>query len=175
MIREVINPKTTDYLKFKNEILSSSFPWFWTSDSVQDENDNPHENSIPVFTHTLVKRPLDPPDYNLYPKLSSSYAGISNTVLQQIFLYNKIPLECVFRIGVNLTMPMVESKKTLPHVDHDFPHKNLLIYFNDSDGDTVCGESNFSPKEDAIIIFEGEHYHYLPSKLRRVVLVCTFM
>jgi len=175
MISEFSNPKTQEYLKFKKEVLDCYFPWCWTADSVQDENDNPHKNPIPVFTHTIVKRPLDPPDYNLYPKQTSAYVNIANSILQQIFLYNKINVECVFRIGVNLTIPVIGSEKTLPHVDHDFPHKNLLIYLNGGDGDTVCGGESFSPKEDAIIVFEGEHYHYLPSKSRRVVLICTFM
>lgn len=175
MISEFNNPKSPEYLKFKAEVLGYHFPWSWTADSVQDENDKPHENPIPVFTHTILKRPLDPPDYNLYPKQTSNYINIANLLLQQVFLYNKINVECVFRIGVNLTTPVLRAKKTLVHVDHDFPHKNLLIYLNDSDGDTVCGQDRFSPKEDAIIVFEGEHYHYLPSRSRRVVLICTFM
>jgi hypothetical protein len=175
MIKEFLNPKTEEYLKFKKEVLSGHFPWFWTDDSVQDENDNSHENPIPLLTHTIIKRPLDPPDFTVYPKQNSGYANVVNVILQQIFLYNKINLDCVFRVGINLTMPLVGSNCTLPHVDHDFPHKNLLVYFNESDGDTVCGDDRFTPKEDAIIVFEGEHYHYLPSKLRRLVLVCTFM
>ena len=64
---------------------------------------------------------------------------------------------------------------SLRNIRGDFPHKNMLIYLNDSDGDTVCGNDRYSPKEDAIIEFEGEHYHYLPSKDKRVVLVVTYI
>ena len=46
---------------------------------------------------------------------------------------------------------------------------------NESDGATVAGLDSFDPVEDAIILFEGEHHHYLPTKGRRLVMIVTYV
>ena len=59
-----------------------------------------------------------------------------------------------------------------PHVDHDFPHWNMIVYL-EGDGSTFVEGEEYVPKEDDIILFKGEHYMQRPSKGRRVILVST--
>ena len=68
-----------------------------------------------------------------------------------------------------------EDTITLPHTDHDFPHKNMLIYLTDAGGSTFVEGEEFAPEEDDVIIFQGEHWHELPKQKRRVVLVMTYI
>jgi len=172
------NPLTEEYNILKKEILSPNFPWYWNEATIDGNVSDGMENT-PHFGHVVVKRPNDYGDESrcLFPKVTSQYSEICNLVLNQIFDFNEIKVNCVYRISFNLTLAL--SDKPIPkHYDHNFPHKNLLIYFSNSGGKTVCLESekkSHDPKEDEIIVFEGLHYHYLPKTDRRVVLVATYI
>jgi hypothetical protein len=70
-----------------------------------------------------------------------------------------------------------ESNYNPPHVDYNyFPHKTLILYLNDSDGDTYFFNESFdgitpiqevkftvkdrvSPKANRAILFDGYQYH----------------
>ncbi len=80
-----------------------------------------------------------------------------------------------FRLSCNLVFPTKEVRKTTEHVDHEFFHKNILIYLSESDGDTMVDGEIFSPQEDCGIIFTGKHCHYTPTNKDRIVLVGTFI
>jgi hypothetical protein len=184
MFQELFNPKTNDYLKLKQFINSSQFPWFWNDRSVKPQG--PRTLEVPYLSHCVLASPGQHPDiygdkYFSYPKENSPHIGLFHFVLVEILNVNNIDLNCFFRINVNLTFPIAETKNIYPHVDHIFPHKNLLIYLNEADGDTIlCDENDkelhkSSPKEDKIVIFEGKHYHFLPTNNTRKVIVCTYM
>ena len=173
------NPLTKEYLQLKQEVLSHSFPWYWNETSTEENFLSEMENS-PHLGHSILKRPNNYGDEypSLFPVVTSSYSDICNQVLSQIFEFNQIKINCIYRISFNLTLPF--SDKPIPaHQDHDFPHANFLIYLNDAGGETVClspeGKRVHCQLEDDIIIFEGIHYHFLPKKTRRVVLVATFI
>lgn len=173
MIQELSNPLTNTYSLLKDQVLSSDFPWYFIPTTVKDENAK--YASSPYFSHAVIKAPKNP---NLYPTVSSACSELCNTLLQEISILNNIEINCVIRINFNLTLPL-SKKHTEPHYDHNFSHKNLLVYLNSSDGDTIIykngNEISYSPKEDSVILFEGLHYHYLPSISRRVVMITTFV
>ena len=79
------------------------------------------------------------------------------------------------RFSENSTHPEQKYIKTSLHTDHDFPHKNMLIYLTDAGGNTFVEDEKFAPEEDDVIIFEGLHWHQLPKHKRRVVLVMTYI
>ena len=81
------------------------------------------------------------------------------------------------RCSLNATHPHPEqtSLKTSLHNDHNFPHKNMLVYLTDAGGSTFVEGEEFAPEEDDVIIFQGEHWHELPKQKRRVVLVMTYI
>ena len=62
-----------------------------------------------------------------------------------------------------------------PHIDHRFPHFNLLVYLtNEGDGgETIVEDEKFHPQANNIILFKGKHHMKRPCVGRRVVLIST--
>jgi hypothetical protein len=68
-----------------------------------------------------------------------------------------------------------ETNYNSPHIDHEFPHKSMILYLNDSDGDTYYFDQYYdgtpiqdikftvkervSPRANRAIIFDGYQYH----------------
>lgn len=169
MIQKISIKKTENYINFK-KISLGNLSWVYQSSTSYGVED------YPVFVHSIVSTPGI---LNLFPTYCSDLHSICNLVLSEIFYENGIDVKCVFRVGLNMCLPLISDvQHSHPHYDHNFDHKNLLVYLTDSDGDTVVCEKNEvrnSPKEDTGIVFKGKHYNYLPTYNRRVVLVCTFM
>tara|TARA_B100000579_G_C22355779_1_gene631565 strand:- start:56 stop:577 length:522 start_codon:yes stop_codon:yes gene_type:complete len=158
------NLRTKDYLDLKDLILSPHFPWYVSNAHNTDD--------FKFFSHIFVKRPGEG---TLFPVSQSSHANLVNTVLGQILYLNDIDISCLYRSNANLVPPSLEVKRTTEHVDHEFPHNNLLIYLTDSGGKTIVGNESYDPKEDDVIMFGG-HSHCIETshKKNRVVIVATF-
>lgn len=79
----------------------------------------------------------------------------------------------------------------LPHVDLTTPHKTLIYYINDNDGDTLIFNEKYSnnfeygkktikktirPKAGKAVLFDGLHYHTgsFSSNNHRILLNCNF-
>lgn len=168
MIQKLDNPLTSDYIDLKNFILSIDFPWFRLPNTTLNIKDD----GISFFTHTFLERP----ESNIgYSRANSPYIDGCLKVLHQIVSYNDVEFNYFIRASVNLVSPCSTVKRTVEHCDHQFPHKNILIYLSETDGDTVVDGENFSPQEDCGIIFTGKHYHYTPTDKDRIVLVGTFI
>lgn len=168
MICELKNPKTKDYYYLKDHVLSTHFQWNW-----DDATTIGGDNDFPFLSHCVVRRPME--TGYLYPVVESEISAKCNYVIGEIIQFNNLNVNCVLRINCNLTFPCGKNKRTPSHTDHEFPHKNLLVYLNETDGDTVCGKDRYTPKEDSVILFEGNHHHFLPTKNKRVVIVVTFI
>jgi|TARA_E500000318_G_scaffold37288_1_gene36007 hypothetical protein len=153
--------------------------------------DDEYQN-ISFFGHVVLKRPYEI-DYNqnecnlpndndeMFPAIvSKSYELYVKPFLKDLIISNyesklfqcKIPL----RINFNLSFPCGD-KPSMPHVDHNFPHNNMLIYFTDTGGDTIIGGDRFTPEEDDIIVFNSDWLHCFkpPKNGRRIVMVTTFI
>tara|TARA_Y100001937_G_C7104600_1_gene324297 strand:- start:56 stop:562 length:507 start_codon:yes stop_codon:yes gene_type:complete len=168
VIQKLDNPLTSDYIDLKNFILSIDFPWFRLPNTTLNIKDD----GISFFTHTFLERP----ESNIgYSRANSPYIDGCLKVLHQIVSSNDVEFNYFIRASVNLVSPCSTVKRTVEHCDHQFPHKNILIYLSETDGDTVVDGENFSPQEDCGIIFTGKHYHYTPTDKDRIVLVGTFI
>ena len=178
-MRKLQNPKLPNYTNLKEFILGDNFPWFYNKHFVYKENKDHYIESdekfsdISFYTHSFLNRPKHTGEK--YPTANSPHVGAVSEVLNSIFAVNDIEVNCIYRMNANLLHPSKTEEKTLVHVDHSFPHKNLLIYLTDAGGKTVCGEDVHDPKEDDIIIFEGKHYNFLPENNRRIVIVATYI
>jgi|TARA_B100000085_G_scaffold253295_1_gene251653 hypothetical protein len=178
MLNEIKNPITENYLLLKKIVLSDTFPWFWKQHSTDGVKEEGFTN-IPFFSHCILDRPSN--DLTLYPRESSEHIRLVDQVLKEIFSFNNIKTNCILRINFNC-IHYIDGKPTIPHLDHDFAHENLLIYFDNSEGDTLLYNEDhevinvFSPKEDSIIIFDGIHGsgQPLPGQ-KRIVMVATFI
>lgn len=175
MIGQLKNPMSELYVGFKQFVFSPEFPWFYQPNSNYEEvPDESKHGSIPYYVHSFLQKP----EINgKYPSSNSDYIEPVSSLLKEIIELNNVEFNSFIRIGLNCVHPQVNKdiQCTVPHYDHSFPHKNMLIYLTDAGGKTVVGDDAFDPKEDDVIVFEGMHYYHVPLEKRRIVLVSTFI
>lgn len=156
------NPLTENYLHLKALVLSSDFPWYLQR--------NEHDEFY-FYGHSFVERP----ESGLkLPVIKSNDFELCYTVFMEILEYNGVDVTTFYRMGANAVSPQ-SGKAPVEHVDHEFPHKNLLVYLTDAGGATIVEGNRYEPQEDSLLLFTGRHYHKFPKKKRRVVLVATFI
>ena len=190
MITELTNPLTQEYLELKRSVCSNRFPWYYSETSVSAQG-----NNFLLFSHPVVLRPVE----GKKSKVVSKRFEKAMPVITQIFEANELRPEHIYRMCFNIAMHNAH-KMSDPHVDHEFPHKNLLIYLNDvSCGPTYVFKETFSaeypagsydaythdlviehecePVEDKVVSFDGFHYHaqgFPKIGERRITLVVTY-
>ena len=89
----------------------------------------------------------------------------------------------MLRCNINLCFK-TRNKTCLPQYDHNYPHKQLIIYLNDQidkTSNTILLDENkkilhkITPKQYKGVCFDScPHYFYFPKKDIRVALVYTF-
>ncbi len=187
MITKLKNPQTAQYKILKTLVTTPQFAWYYNQTAVyegdKEQWDNPLGHDFvdhPFYAHTVLERPSE---MRCYPNATSGHADLVHTVVKEIFEHNDMPwttptnsssCTCLYRININATEPGMTGYG-YPHVDHEFPHKNLLVYLTDAGGETVCEGEVYNPEEDDIITFEGRHYQGLSNTKRRIVLVVTYL
>ena len=128
------------------------------------------------------------------------YIGLS--ILDMFTAKSGIKVSKIIRMKLNNQRPSIDPNyNTLScndiHVDLDFPHKTLLYYINDSDGDTFIMNERYksehsllgyeintslanrvSPKQGRLVCFDGLRYHAPSNPIntrRRYVLNINFI
>jgi hypothetical protein len=150
-----------------NLTTSVDFPWFYNeSISGQKIEEFKNFNSVQYGFYHILYNPNGENShfYKLFlPLIYFIEEKTKQTVKELIRV----------RVGMNT---FVSNKETIhiPHVDYHEPHKVLLYYVNDSDGDTIMynevfsGEKNkknfsikekISPKQGRAVLFDGLRYH----------------
>jgi hypothetical protein len=86
----------------------------------------------------------------------------------------------------------VDGNYNLPHIDYHYPHKTLILYMNDTDGDTYVFNEHYTgqdlhsftiqervnPIENRAVILDGFHYHTASNPLHhdtRVVINVNYV
>ena len=142
--------------KIENYFLQNTFPWFYQAHSLQ--KDQPKKYKIeskntfdePQFTHIFVDK----------GEVNSSHIDIVIDLLKEL----KIEKSEILRCKANLKFK-TNSKKlhNIFHVDYALPHKVLIYYVNDSDGDTYLKVNNslkqVKPRKGRALIFKGNIMH----------------
>ena len=154
LMRQLKNPMTENYLGLKKQIFDYRFPWYWqegvteplptglrvingTVEEYLDTYFNP-----PFYSHQILGRPWMGPGSKIFPYGDSPYIHLADDVLKEIFQYNDIDVDTVFRINVNCVRDEPNEKQlTFPHVDHPFPHSNMLIFLSDVGGKSIVQRS----------------------------------
>lgn len=152
------NYKSPQYLEFKELVKSETFPWLY-----QDSG-----TGMPFYCHGLLSRPE-----GFYSEVCSDYTKFGVHVVQEILHQNNIQYEFFLRSSLNCVHPDNDVQLSLPHVDHDFPHINVIIYLTNAGGKTFCGDEFHEPKEDDVILMTGEHWLERPKVGRRIISVNT--
>ena len=168
------NPRTDTYINFKNLVLSNNFPWFRLSKTISDEPEqNTDYDEFSFLSHTFLTRPQPS---CLYSHANSEHVQQMQQVFREIADYNKLDPQIIYRMNANAMYPTEKNLPSPMHVDHFFPHKNMIIYLtNPHGGSTIVGEKEYLAEEDDVLIFDGvRHCVKPPSKDIRIVLVTTF-
>jgi len=135
MLSSLINPKTPEYTALKNIIHEETFPWFYV-DQMTDGIENAGYGNYGFYGHIFLERPSNSME-KLFPEVRCGLMGHVQQVITEIAKANAIKINCLLRANVNCVEPIADPQLTVPHYDHDFPHKNLLIYLDNAGGETV--------------------------------------
>ena len=180
MIELLKTPDTITYREIKKFILSADFPWFYNSASTPEDVDTGEYEDTAFYGHTFISRPRwGNMGDTLYPEVRSMFTEKVYPILEEIVEVNNLNINYFLRFNANCVHPTKNCRLSIPHNDHQFHHKNLLVYFTDAGGETVVFDSekeySFEPREDEVISFEGLHCMRPPKEKRRIVLVATYL
>lgn len=151
-------------------LLSDNFPWYVIGSSSGaeervDANDVYFPDMQNGFFHVL---------YNKFTGGPTSYNyGLFDPILKLIPEKFGTDIINLIRIRLGMTTRTGYEGFHYPHVDMQYPHKTLLYYLNDSDGDTLFYDKKFgedvseglnvvhrnTPKANQAILFDGLKYH----------------
>ena len=172
MLKVLQNPTTNLYHRFRNLVLSGDFAWHYGMSTDTKEENPPGHMHMEFYGHTFVTRP----EATYYSESTSPFINESLQVLREIIDYNKLFESYIFtRAAANCTFPNEGAQLSHPHVDHNFPHFNLIVYLTDTGGETFVEDEIHNPKIHDVILFRGKHYMKRPTRDRRVILVATIL
>lgn len=176
--RELKNPCTEEYLELKKYLQSDAIPWFYNSRTIFEDQED-----IPFYSHKIMERP-NKNEGTPYTQIMSADFDRVYFILKQVIEYNKLDVSVIYRINFNATFSVLtKNKRSVYHTDLNIPHYNLLIYMSKFKGGELyikddIQEVKFSPKEDDIILFDGELEHCIsvPEGIdRRIIMVVNFL
>ena len=141
------------------------------------------------MSHTFLQRPFENFSDNHFNtdnqdvKFSVTKSPLVQNVAKvfdEILHNNNIKVNCFLRLNANCVLPLDKVVDTVPHVDHNYPHENAIIYLTNAGGKIFVGDDSHDPKEDDVVCFKGlRHYHQTPERtdvcVRRIALVATFI
>tara|TARA_R100000988_G_scaffold56206_1_gene28062 strand:- start:52 stop:579 length:528 start_codon:yes stop_codon:yes gene_type:complete len=167
-----------DFLKKENIdfiesiILGNNFPFFLSKNTVGKDNNS-------FMSHVVLNRIEERENTN---GINSPYYSYFINILNEFTKKNNIKYKEVLRIAVNFSYNN-NSKCSPIHLDHEFPHKQLLVYLNTvKDAFTVIYDKSKNKilKKIIPIKYKGvcfdslPHAGFFPKKGEKIVIVYTF-
>lgn len=164
-----------------NDILNKHFPWYL--------HPKPTTDKFIFMSHTLIKRNDD--------KINSEYFYFFFKIFERFIKNNNLECSKITRASLNLTFSDNRFIYSDPHVDYPTKHNVVIMYLNDSDGDTFIFDKQFKnkeyypiekikgfkvlkkvkPQQGRIINFNGSYYHansFCQEGKFRIVCVLTY-
>jgi hypothetical protein len=148
--------KKIEELFFDKKNLNN-FPWFYIPNSTYFENIENFDIKHFSFGHTIFQEDV----------VKNNYFDFFSPILYFLPTDSNKNIR-LLRIRAGLLTRVSENKIIdEAHVDFNFNHKTLLLYINDSDGDTIFYSDKYckniiftnTPKKNSAIIFNGNIYH----------------
>ena len=164
-----LSKRNLDFIE--NTILSNNFPYKYRTQCVPGDGNT-----------FLVHNALERPEKRKSKAIMSDHFEEIGQILQSFCRNNNIQLNEILRAAINFTYNN-GSQKSPAHVDHDYPHKQLIVYLNDCDkkAHTVILDEKgkilkrIQPKKYKGVCFESlPHYAVFPKKGHRIIGVFTF-
>lgn len=168
----VIHPNDLNIIN--NLIIDKKVPFMFKNSAISTSNKKDF-----YFEHCIIERKEVIKDQDRYQSIH--YKNFLR-VFSYIFSKFKIKEAEIYRAAINLTVNN-SIKKCSIHHDHNYEHKQILIYLNDADKKSktvILNKKNkklkeVTPKKNKGIFFDYlPHYHFFPTKGYRLVLVITF-
>ncbi len=154
----------------RNIILGLNFPFYHRTKVLTNNN-----NYYGYLEHTILVP--GEKDWN------SNAHVIGEGILNDFIKKHKLSFKKIHRMAINLTYNNGTVKCPV-HNDHEFPHKQLIVYLNpvqDISSKLVLLDKNnkekksILPKQFRGVCFDScSHYHYYPKFGERIAFVCTF-
>jgi len=138
-------------------VTTNEFPWYFLPRTVK--NPDPYDkqifNEYDHLTHVFI----------IDKTKNSEYMSIPIKMLDVFSEKSGIKFNTILRVQSNLILEKKFNKPSAPHIDCDDKHYVLLIYLNDSDGDTILFNDNMeeikriTPKRGRFVLFDGSIKH----------------
>ena len=170
IIDNVLNDSLLILVKERIE-STERMPWFFIENSAVEPTSTNSKLLNYSFYHAVLydNEVISPAVFDV----TNTIGLISKDLFELEKTYN------IFRLRWGLTTTLNKSHKHDPHVDGSMPHKVILFYLNNSDGDTYFYDKkhniidSVTPKENRAVLFDGSilHSSSKPIKFaRRIVL-----
>jgi len=181
--KNIINNEEKDIIN--NQILGNEFPFYWHPYQIIGDD-------CPYMRHNIIDRDTQ--------EVRSNIINLFNPIVQRFLKKYNLNFKKYLRGCINLTFPMKNDNIGKPHVDHIIPHSSMIIYLNDSDGETIFFDYNYDflkdeqsnfielnknkkilkeikPEKYKIVYIKDSLFHCLrfPKKDRRLISVFTFV
>jgi hypothetical protein len=174
--------------RIQDFILSDSFPWFYTSTTI---NNSSAETNFSFF-HSAYHYETD------YSFIGKDLADIVTECMST----TNVKINNLLRLRLGLITSTPTKIVHTPHIDFSIPHHTGLLYFNNADGETFLYDEKYDtsvdkkdydkyvrskentiltktiPEENKVFVFDGLHYHSSSSPTvsdRRVVLTFNYV
>jgi len=176
---------------YNNVVHTADFPWYRFAQATSEK--------FPFYGHVLIRR------YNVKtekPVINSDIYLFFYEIFKRFCKKHKIKHKQITRAIINSITYHGKYQNTDPHIDHDFNHKILMMYLNNTSGDTIIYDKKFypggltilpidetskrpmkelkrvSPELGKVMCVDGKHFHagsFPEPGDRRVVVVFTFI
>jgi|TARA_Y100000015_G_C2379656_1_gene84327 hypothetical protein len=159
-----------------NVVLGDNFPFY----QIPSSGSLGKQVKDGLLNHLVLPRPED---RSLTENVTSQFYMPTVKILDEFLAAVKIKPYFYLRIAYNLTYNNGFDKSG-PHTDHDYDHKQVIIYLNnieDKNSKTVLLKNNkihkeIKPKQYKGICFGNlKHYNHNPKVGKRIVLIGTFI
>ena len=146
------NVLNESYLEYLNKtITSNSFPWYFLIESANNKKSPTTLEKKYSWSHILFQENRESSyTYNIF------YPAVLQ-ILESLNLKNKK----ILRLRLGMTTAYNEKLINNSHTDFEFEHETILLYLNDSDGNTIFYDKKgkiikeIQPKKNKIVYFNG--------------------
>jgi hypothetical protein len=125
-----------------SHVLGDSFPWYrqpWQTTGKL--NHLPNVGNPAFFSHTLMN---PSPDAQSNGQINSDYYDFFWAIFNKWMRHHGHEYQWIFRAAINC-VGSNQHRSSVPHVDHDYPHWNWIMYLTDTPGaPTYLFDSEFN-------------------------------
>ena len=152
--KNILSPNVLNNIS--ERIMGDNFPWFFSkSTTFKTDKEEDYKINYSWF-HTLF----------FDGKINSDFYNVFYYPIMTILENFKQDMDDLIRIRIGLITSVNKPVINPPHIDSNDPHKVILFYLNDSDGDTIFYKNDrktqikrITPVSNTAVFFNGDIPH----------------